>query len=688
MNNKKSIQEILEEINETKAFDKLKQFTENKKWQSLKESDRLLLAELLILQGESYLEAGDDRVLSVFEIVREISPDDAFLFYIQGVVLANAKDNSLYVNEACHCFAKATTIDPTCFEAWFLWAKLLLQQGEEFEDEKLVHEAEKLFACACQYRPEDEEIEANFYWHWGMADCYLGRIHGEAVDFKKAMNKCSIAASLGLHNSDFWEHFGHITCELGSLVNQVDSLREGRAHFQKACEIDPENGSALISLAFCDQKLYEVFANPVDFKNGIASFEAALKYNQRDGQFWCRWGILLLLYGRLNIDMPLLEESFEKFKIAYDCEPDNPMVLAKWAEAEMVYGIYSERIDYLKQAEAKIVNSLKLQDNSSENWYIYGTCLCEIGRYFGDANYYLQAIEKFQYGLFLTPKDMLLLQGIAAAYYSAGEIRMDIHLLEQSLAYSKSAIQNAKEPSPQFWNDWGVTLMKMAEVTNDKSYLESAVEKFEKTFILYEENPENLDPEWLYNYGCALDFLGDFFEDSSYYEKSIQYLNKFIQLDPSYIHAHYNLASAYSHLGELVGDVDCFYKAIEHYQDFVTIDNEDEMVWNDYGLTLLNLAELLHDPSLPNLSQDCFTRAEEKFMIAISLGCSVAFYNLACLYSLTGHFHQALHYMEKAEKNQSLPSLEEIMEDEWLENLHNTTEFRLFLSNLTEKDRT
>jgi hypothetical protein len=41
--------------------------------------------------------------------------------------------------------------------------------------------------------------------------------------------------------------------------------------------------------------------------------------------------------------------------------------------------------------------------------------------------------------------------------------------------------------------------------------------------------------------------------------------------------------------------------------------------------------------------------------------------------------------MEKAEQRRSLPPLDEIMEDEWLQNLHQTMEFRAFLANLSSR---
>lgn len=686
MKREESHKKALQEILQNRSFDKLNGYLEDNYWRSLNSDDRRLLAELLILHGEQLLPDEEEKALAVFEKSVQIIPDDPSIYCVQGLFLSSHEKKGQYFAFANNAFDRATALDPNYFEAWFFWGKLLQQQAEKTEDEALALQADKLFLKASECKPDDPELEANLYWNWGMVDSLLGRLHGEAIDFNRALKKFSISASLGACGTDFWEHYGHVVCELGSLVNRPEALIEGCEYFTKAVEADPANGSALLSVAYCNQKLYEITGKFQYCLQGCESFEVAQKYNENDPEFWFRWGLLLFLSGRQVLDLDSIELSFEKFEKGHVCNPDSPHILAKWAEAEMVYGFYDDRIDLLRKSEARIVASLKILDNNPEAWYIYGTCLSEMGRYFFDASYYLQAVEKFQYGLYLSPKDVLILQGISQSYYALGEMKNDTSMIELSVVYSEKAVEASSGHNPQLYNDWGVSLMKMAEMTSDKAYLESAVEKFEIAAANFDEEDSNsFDPEWLYNYGCALDFLGDFYEDAAYYEKAILVLSRFLQLSPDYHHAHYNVASAYSHLGELIGDVDCFHKAIEHYQKFLSEDNEDELVWSDYGLTLLNLAELLHDPSLPHLSQVCLAQAEEKFFRAISLGSNGAFYNLACLYSLTKHYPQAMFYLEKAERQRALPPLDQIIDDEWLENLRQTPEFRSFLTDLSTR---
>ena len=79
-------------------------------------------------------------------------------------------------------------------------------------------------------------------------------------------------------------------------------------------------------------------------------------------------------------------------------------------------------------------------------------------------------------------------------------------------------------PTPEFWNDWGLVLMKLAHITDEKRYMEAALKKFEQAIRLKRESlaREQVDPEWLYNYGCALEFLGDYTDDVARFEQAVQ----------------------------------------------------------------------------------------------------------------------------------------------------------------------
>ena len=222
--------------------------------------------------------------------------------------------------------------------------------------------------------------------------------------------------------------------------------------------------------------------------------------------------------------------------------------------------------------------------------------------------------------------------------------------------------------------------MKLSELTNDKTYLELAIQKFESMIKPQEEGAFNkCEAEWLYNYGCALDFFGDYNEDASYYEKAVVVLAKALQMEPHHTNARYNLAVALSHFGEAASDLDSLQRSVDHFQILLSQDPEDDMAWNDCGLALLNMAELIHENALPEKSQYYYNEAEKKFLHALALGCTHSYYNLACLHSLLHNYSTALSFLERAEAAGALPALDDMLHDEWLEDLVETPQFRQFI---------
>ena len=336
----------------------------------------------------------------------------------------------------------------------------------------------------------------------------------------------------------------------------------------------------------------------------------------------------------------------------------------------------------LRDAESKIGLVLKAIPQQPEAWYIYGLCLSEFGRYFSADEYYFQAIDKFQRGLELKSSHPLLMHGMALAYYAIGELKGERQAIEASIRFFGQAAEQGGRLCSQFLSDWGVALMKLGEITSERSFIEEAAAKFEEAISsrLDALDGEEIELEWLYNYGCAMDFLGDFYDESIYYEKAVQVLTHVLKLDPDYIHARYNLALALSHIGELNADVDSFHCAIEQFEAVVLHDPEDEVAWNDYGISLLNLATLTADPVHSEKAQDFFDEAEVKLQHAAALGNLYAYYSLACLYALTNNAAAAIHYLEKAEQCDALPFFDDVIHDEWLDGLRDQPAYRRFIS--------
>ena len=77
-------------------------------------------------------------------------------------------------------------------------------------------------------------------------------------------------------------------------------------------------------------------------------------------------------------------------------------------------------------------------------------------------------------------------------------------------------------------------------------------------------------------------------------------------------------------------------------------------------------------------------QAEKYLFRAAAFGNAEAYYNLASLNSLCERYEIAIYFLDKAHKCHTLPEIEDMMHDEWLENLKSTELFKHFLLRLKQ----
>jgi tetratricopeptide (TPR) repeat protein len=680
-----SIRDKFKSILETNAFEELDPYKKPAVWKAMSQDERELLGILFVKQGEQQLEQGDTKVLESFELAKKVAPESAMVYYRQALVYASRGQNIRCLRAAEEALNKATQLDPAFCNAWHSWGNILVRIGLFYDDASYFHQADEKFAQIERLAAKgNAAFSDTLYWHWGICWYHVGKHSGEAVDFFHSLAKFRQAEEREFANGEFHNDYGNILIDLACLVGREELFIEAVDHYEKAIALTSSNYEGWLNLACTYQRLYNFSGSRDYFHKADECFDRAVDINYDNPVIWHHWAELYVSAGKASRDVERFQESFERFKKADALDPCNPYIMLHWCEAQMLAASYSENLALLREAESKIGVILKAIPQQSEAWHIYGLCLCEFGRYFGSEEYYFQAIEQFKRGLEIKDSHPLLIHGIAAAHCAIGELRSDVAMFEKAIGYFNQAADLGARFFPQFLSDWGVALMKLGEMTNEQSHVEEAALKFEEAINgrLDTFENEDIELEWLYNYGCAMDFLGDFHEEPIYYEKAVQVLSHVLKIDPDYVHARYNLALALSHLGELNNDVECFRKAIEFFHDVLTHDPEDEITWNDCGLALLNLAVLMKDPVHTEKTRELYDQAEVKFQHSIALGSLHAYYNLACLYALTHNLPAAIHFLEKAEQCNALPAPEDVIHDEWLDNLRGQAAYRLFISRL------
>lgn len=680
----------LNEILAKNDYEALEPYKESEFWHPLPASDKELLGHFFILWGKELLNKGDARGFDLLERALKVAGKNFKILHMAGNAYATQKQSILAMTAALDAFESALEINSNAFEVSFEYLQALVQKGILVEDESyLVKTLEKYQQLEALALEQDEDKQVQFFWEWGKTYYLMARQSGEAVDFYKALEKYHLILAKKDQNPDFLKDCGDVYLQLGRLLSRESYCLEAIEFYQKSLAIAHECAETWFALGLCHALLFENFGGSENFLRSNKSFYNAVKLDSYQLAYWFKWGQLQLECGKQQENYEIIKSSVDKFARANAIEAHHPVVLSAWGEALLVYGTFSEDISSLRSAERKLAESLAMNPDNEMAWHVFGCCYNELGRYFNDENYYFEAMIKFRHGLALNKNSSLLWHGLAYSHFAIGELKNDLSYIEKSCQFCAKAMEHGALSQAQCWNDWGVALMKMGEILSDKHSIESALEKFENAMNLQNSlgNREECDAELLYNYGCALDFLGDYSEDPLYYEKAIQVLQKVLHIDPNHPHARYNLALAFLHLGERISDAECLGRAAEQFEAILSQDPEDEMAWNECGLALLNLAELVRDAALPYKSRHYLELAEHKFHQAVALGCTQAYYSSVCFYSLSGNYPEALFFLEKAEQYGALPPLEEMMNDDWLHDLRQTEGFQMFISRRQQDEK-
>jgi tetratricopeptide (TPR) repeat protein len=678
---KPSIRAIYNKVVETQRFEDLSPFIDQQKWDTLTADERIILANLFIMQGEQELEEGALGPLVCFDSAQQLSGNAHPILLKQArlyMQYAQSEENLWLAKQTCE---EILAIYPQCTQTRMLSASCLVDLSILLEDPVLLEEAHDLYQ---ELHDEQPNAEPALFWYWGVCIHQMAKESGEAADFTRAIAKYQLAEDAGYDKALFFNDFANALVDLSCLINQDQMLVRASQLYQKVVDQAPDYFEGWFNLACTDSHLWALKGEERHFYSAHKSFDNAASIDGEDVALWMKWASLLADTGKSKGNSKLLEASLDKYTKANNLKPDYPPILMRWAETQIFLGVFEERLDYLKWAEVMIKRALEIDPENVQCWVIYGRCLLEIGRYFEDASFYCEAIEKIRYALSIDRSIPDLWHTLALAHHLLGRLQEDAGLIEQSLKYYAHVPEFGGEMFPDFWNEWGVTLMKMGELQPDERWIQGAAEKFEFAIRLHHQHfgTSGINVDWLYNYGCALDFLGDLCQDERYYEKAIKVLSQATTLDPDHTQAKLHLALAYSHLAEAVSEVECFERALNLFEELAKDNPEDDLAFTEWALAIMHLVELIQDPAHQIYVERMLKDAEEKLSRAISLGNESANYYMACLQAWTGNFSQAMHFIERAESQGTLPSLEEIIQDEWLKDLRTTSGFQQFLTRL------
>ncbi len=664
---------------------KLKQLLQ--KSEELQPEKKRSLADHYLLKGEKFLLQGNLEALPCFDVAVQLDTDNPDIWYRQGLAFfeygaQKGKEKTLFL--ASKSFKEAIRLNPSFHEAFFSWGAVLLELGQIHKEHHFFLESkEKYLQMLKNEGSLESDILKDIYWHLGITWTHIAECSGEALDVRMAIQ--SFTKSLEHQNTpteEFWNDFGSAYHQMGLLINDNRHYLEAARYFEKSIKSAKEFFQGYTSLAETYTQLYINTMDEAYFLKANESFSKAVEYNALDETLWLSWAQLLGESGKLDKNAKKLRLSVEKCVHAHGLSPNHPKIIGQWVESLSVLGAVSYRHDLLVEAENKIIKATDLYPADSDLWYAYAICMDSLAEYYEDHAFYDLGIEKAQQGLQIERTSPELWHLLASFHTKLGSLLEDDTLLKLASKFFKKAM-DLKPVCPSLCFDYAYNVFRLGEILQDENLVQDAIYEFEQAIQL-QKNSFMHHPENLFHYGCALQLFGEFIEDENYIFRSVEIFWQILLIEPDFPNIYLRIALSFSQLADYSADTNLYQKAFHYFKLASKQDEENENLWLEWGLSLINFAHHTYDfGSYDSL----YLEAEQKIIKSGSLGNQHAYYHLACLYSLMEKLSPAMALLEQAQKLNVLPSIEELLEDEWLESLRETPSFTHFLSLLETKEQ-
>lgn len=624
-------------------------------------------------QGEDSLLQGDTKGLKYFDLAANLDQNNPQLFYEQGLCLTNygrEHKKKKYLLLANKKFKLATSLQPEFFLAWQAWGNTLFTLGNLFSETHFYEEAKKKLETA-------SNLSSNSLLNYQLAQVFrkLAEKSGEVSDLQEALHHFKIATTTTeAISSELWLDYGSTCFTLGLQLNDSRLLLQSISFFKEGLRQNESFAPLWTELAKALSYLYELTHDEDHFCQANECFMNSVKLQSQNSDIWAAWALFLKNSGQRLHDIKRLRSSIEKCQRALLCSRKNISATIVWIESLAYLGLELEQLDLIYEASNKALEATEKFGSTPKLCKASGITLFALGKYYNDLDYYYQAIEKFQEGVSIDRTCHDLWYHLGHTYSVAAELESDMECYERAARFFAKAIHlHAKD---SYYFEYACAVAKIGAQRQDQKTLEIAIVHFEQAFSL-QNNPMSVETNFLYQYALALDLMGDLIGEESYYEKSIEILSKILLVEPDYPDIHFRIGVIYTHLGEMMQMQEPFFRAIQHYKLGYQHDEENENIFLEWGLALMNLAEFAEDEEEKRV---VYEEAEFKLMQSAKLGNAPAYYHLACLFSLQNQFEKSFFFLKKAAMFDGMPPLDDVLEDLWLEGLRSTERFRTFLT--------
>ncbi len=528
-----------------------------------------------------------------------------------------------------------------------------------------------------------EEIETL----WGRTLLNLGILSQEPEDMLHAIRYFQKIEKKSGPSAQIYRFITRAYYQLCLVFNDQSYFQLCLENCEQALKLDPSNEDTLFFFAHLNSVLYAMEGDEKYLSSACRAYKQQMD-KAKDNKFSLLhdWGRLLILSGIYKRELADFEEALTLFAQIPSTFANYAEVLFSEAEAHLeAYELEEQQDDVghlerLHCALQKSRKSVELCGKNARGWCLLGLSTAKLGAYFDNPASILEAVEHLQTSLNLDSKIPKTWYALATAH----------HFLSDSHGYTNFLKKAAKEYSyahelsphflPQFYYEWGLVLKKLGEEGGKKKYIASAAQKMHEAIVLFQNKHPLLTvkADWISQYCSILNFLGAISGSIECHEQALDTVTQALKLNADSAILRYSYALSLISLGEATAELDFYQLAMHQLCYLVSKDPQDEVAWNEWGLTLMRAGELIDDPTIENQKWQFLKDAELKLINAVKLGHEASCYHLMALYSLMNRLEASMYYLKRAYDAGVLPPNHDLLSDIWLDNLTKSEEFHKF----------
>lgn len=441
------------------------------------------------------------------------------------------------------------------------------------------------------------------------------------------------------------------------LQSEVDGAVKAMRSFRSACSLTPNKAHVWFrlgsQLALCDTV------------NELIEAQNALERSlSLDNGFFDAWYTLANVFVRLALKQGN-EEFLARAHTAFErgsCQFEKNTLTTDvgcpsafywhWGLSWFLYGRTSGEPCELQHALTLYKKAYGLGQESAEFFNDYGNATIEFAILTGQSSLFEQALTLYEMAVSLSTQESherhVHLFNLACCYQHRYEQLFEQDLFDKAYAlYAESA--QLKNSFSSVWFKWGQMIFAAARYTHDSELLDEAIEKFQKAASLGNEHPV-LTALW----AEAEAYLGSLYERADTLATALHRAETALKSSEQYIECWHAVVTCLFELGRYFSDPQYFEKAKTFVEKALGIHSKSALLWrmlgiikgalgegqqstqllqeallcfhlssnswlqkhpgfwSDWGVVLINLAEILQDE---RIAQD----AIEKFEKAIGM---------------------------------------------------------------------